>query len=54
MNSRRTGYEIREGSRMIAERIARAQPNPLEAKLRIVRSGLVVLVKHIDSEIRAA
>lgn len=54
MNRRRTGFEIREGSRMIAERIERARIETLEQKLKVVRSGLVVLVKQIDDELKTA
>lgn len=54
----KTGYEIREGSRMLAERIERAEQEKREAALRqrldVTKAGLVVLVKQIERELQAA
>lgn len=54
----KTGYEIREGSRILAERFERTELERREAALRarlaVTRAGLVVLVKAIDEELRAA
>lgn len=50
----RTGYEIHEGSRMIAERIEQHRQEALAKRLETVRKGLVVLVKQIDEDLKAA
>lgn len=53
-----TGYNIREGSRMLAERIEQAQQAEREEALRqrlaVTRAGLVVLAKEIERELQAA
>lgn len=50
----RTGYEIREGSQILHERFTQDRLEALEQKLKVVRSNLVVLVKQIDQELKAA
>lgn len=50
----RTGYEIREGSRILTERFTQDRLETLEQKLKVVRSNLIVLVKQIDQELKAA
>lgn len=54
----RTGYETREGSRMICERIERAQAREREKALRgrlaVTRAGLIVLVQQIERELKTA
>lgn len=58
MISGRTGYEIREGSRMLAERFARAEAErreaALQARLAVTKAGLVILNKQLEREIKAA
>lgn len=54
----RTGYELREGSRMIAERIERARIEDenaaLHARIRMTRACLKVLDRRLAEELRAA
>jgi len=50
----RTGFEIREGSRMIEERIRRAEQQEARARrLALLRKNLYVAIKQVDAEIKA-
>lgn len=50
----KTGYEIREGSRMIAERIERARVEACRRRLALLRHNMYVAIKSIEDEMKRA
>lgn len=53
-----TGYRIREGSRILAERFAATERERIDharqLRLAVIRKNLWVAVKALDAEIKAA